>query len=188
MAYKTDKSILRDEILRLATVSTLTAAMIIAPNSITLFNKRVQSYLKKMDENKREREYRDALRQLRQQKLITEDYEFGIRTTKKAEVRLEKRRIKELTLPTRVSWDGRWRMIFFDIPEKHKAQRDAFAAHITALGFKVLQRSVFVYPFDSRKQVEDITNYYSVGKYVSYVEAEYIDNQDALINKLKSVM
>ena len=97
--------------------------------------------------------------------------------------RLASQKFNAIKLPIIENWDGMWRVLFFDIPEKHKSSRDAFAAHIRRLGFKVLQRSVFVYPFDCREEIEAITEHYKVARYVSYIEARYIDNQELLKKK-----
>lgn len=188
MAYRTQKSLLIDEILRLAATTTLTLSVLLAPNTIQFFDKRIQRYFSKLDQAKRQREIQATLRYIRRQKLISEDYEFGLQITKKAKLRLEQRRVYEITLPQHVKWDGMWRIVFFDIPEKHKASRDAFAGHIRRVGFKVLQRSVFVYPFDCRQEVEAITMHYHVSKYVSYIEARYIDNQEQLKKVFNTIM
>lgn len=45
-------------------------------------------------------------------------------------------------------WDGRWRVLVFDVPEKKRRERDVLRAMLRRLGFRYLQRSVWVYPFD----------------------------------------
>src|SRR5688500_8289137 len=44
-------------------------------------------------------------------------------------------------------WDGKWRFLIFDIPEKLKHGRDALRNKIKELGFHELQKSVFVFPY-----------------------------------------
>ncbi len=188
MARNSNRSLLIDEILRIATLTTLTATVLLAPNSVQMFDKRIQSYLSKMDKQKREREIQNTLRYIRQQRLISEDYQHGIIVTKKALKRIKEHKVNYIELPSSEAWDGHWRMVFFDIPEKHKSSRDAFAAKIRGLGFKVIQRSVFVYPFECREQVEVLVSHYKVSKYVSYVEVTYIDNQLQLIKKFKGLI
>jgi DNA-binding transcriptional regulator PaaX len=43
-------------------------------------------------------------------------------------------------------WDGRWRMVLFDIPEKDKRLRDKLRRHLLARHFGYLQNSVWVSP------------------------------------------
>ena len=44
-------------------------------------------------------------------------------------------------------WDGKWRMILFDIPEKKRKYRDYLRELIKFLDFKELQKSVWVSPY-----------------------------------------
>lgn len=43
-------------------------------------------------------------------------------------------------------WDGQWRMIIFDIPEKKRKYRDYLRQILKTLGFKELQKSIWVTP------------------------------------------
>lgn len=45
-------------------------------------------------------------------------------------------------------WDGKWRVVFFDIPEKKREKRDALRRELISLGFGSWQRSAWVIPFD----------------------------------------
>ena len=44
-------------------------------------------------------------------------------------------------------WDKKWRIIFFDIPEKKRRHRDALRTMLRLVGFKEFQKSVWVYPY-----------------------------------------
>lgn len=44
------------------------------------------------------------------------------------------------------SWDGKWRLVLFDIPEKDKRLRDKLRRHLTFGHFGYLQNSVWVSP------------------------------------------
>lgn len=43
-------------------------------------------------------------------------------------------------------WDGRWRIIFFDIPESRRALRDHMRSLLKRLGCREFQRSMWIYP------------------------------------------
>jgi DNA-binding transcriptional regulator PaaX len=51
---------------------------------------------------------------------------------------------KPTTLP---KWDGRWRLVLFDIPETKRSLRDYARAVLKRLGCKEFQRSTWIYPF-----------------------------------------
>ncbi len=64
---------------------------------------------------------------------------------------------KEITKP----WSGYWRMVIYDIPEEKSGLRDKLCYHLDELGFKRLQRSVWLSPFTSSwivKKIEGIIN------------------------------
>jgi len=54
------------------------------------------------------------------------------------------------------SWDGKWRMVIFDIPEEKRAQRDFLRRQLRWLGFKELQKSVWVFPYDIKQELEEV--------------------------------
>lgn len=52
------------------------------------------------------------------------------------------------------NWDGRWRLVMFDIPESKRAVRDQLRRELTKLGLGILQASVWISPNDIKKEVE----------------------------------
>jgi len=49
--------------------------------------------------------------------------------------------------PKKQKWDGQWRMIIFDVPEKKRKYRDYLRQMLKTLGFKELQKSTWVIPY-----------------------------------------
>jgi len=45
-------------------------------------------------------------------------------------------------------WDGKWRVLVFDIPEKKRSLRIRVRRSLQTIGFLRLQDSVWIYPFD----------------------------------------
>lgn len=188
MPRKTDRSVLIDNVLRLAALGGLTVAVLLAPNAVQMFDKPLQKYFKKLDEQDRERELRRALAYMKHYRLITENYEHGLVLTTKAKQRLEKLNFDEISITAPKHWDKMWRIVFFDIPEPQKGNRDAFAAKMRLIGFKVLQRSVFVHPFPCRNEVSRVAEHFRVSRFVSYIETPHIDNEPALIHRFKNLL
>src|SRR3989344_3293588 len=52
-----------------------------------------------------------------------------------------------LEIPIPIKWDGYWRVVVFDIPEKQKSARRAIQRKMAELGFFILLNSVLVLPF-----------------------------------------
>ncbi len=80
-------------------------------------------------------------------------------------------------------WDLLWRIVLFDIPEKHKKFRDIFRSHLKAIGFHELQHSVFVFPFPCEKEILSLVKLYHATPYVRFITAKHIDNESTLKKK-----
>lgn len=74
-------------------------------------------------------------------------------------------------------WDGKWRLVVFDIPEKLRKGRDALREKIKELGFYELQKSVFVFPYECKNEIDFIVEFFELRKYVRTGILESIDNE-----------
>lgn len=176
-----------DNILRFTLTSGTIAAAVVVPNLLIALDKPLDRYFKHLDSKARERELRRVITYMKSRKLLSTSYSHGLQITKKGRQRLNKADFNNLRIKAPKKWDGNWRLVFFDIPESYKLERDAFSGKLKRLGFISLQRSVWIYPFHCRKIIEAAANYYKIDSYITYVETTYIDNQDALIKKFKSL-
>ncbi|MCI0562646.1 MAG: CRISPR-associated endonuclease Cas2 [Nitrososphaera sp.] len=77
-------------------------------------------------------------------------------------------------------WDGKWRMLIFDIPEKRKQLRSHIRSTLHSIGFQRLQDSVWVYPYDCEDAMNILKFEMKVGKEVLYVIADAIENDKQL--------
>jgi len=75
------------------------------------------------------------------------------------------------------TWDKKWRVVIFDIPEDEREARDSLRGHLSRIGFYKLQQSVAVYPFDCRDEIDFLIELHGIRPYVRIMEAGYIDNE-----------
>lgn len=54
---------------------------------------------------------------------------------------------KEYMIPEQAFWDGKWRVLVFDMTEKRRRTRDQLRRLLRGQGFVRLQDSVWVYPY-----------------------------------------
>lgn len=80
-----------------------------------------------------------------------------------------------MRLPRPKHWDGKWRVVLFDIPEDKKRARDALRQKLVHIGFQELQKSVLVYPFPCQNQLDFLIEYFDLRRYVRTLEATNID-------------
>ncbi len=74
--------------------------------------------------------------------------------------------LENIKLDTKKTWDGKWRMIIFDIPEHKKNGRNALRQKLSQLQFYPIQKSVFITPYNCEKEIEFICATFEVRKYV----------------------
>ncbi|MFA5158028.1 MAG: hypothetical protein WC451_02470 [Patescibacteria group bacterium] len=74
--------------------------------------------------------------------------------------------------------DGKWRMVSFDIPETLQVKRNQFRRSIKRIGYKKVQKSLWVCPFVKSDKVELIIRELGINSYVAFllVEKTDIDN------------
>ena len=79
---------------------------------------------------------------------------------------------KSLTQARRKDWDGRWRVVIFDIPEVQRGVRDEFRFELKKLGFGLWQRSVWVSPFDIAAELSQFLEKNRLSEVVQIVVGE----------------
>ena len=70
--------------------------------------------------------------------------------------------------------DGKWIMIIFDIPKYRQKSRNLLRSVLKNLGYKILQHSVWVCPFDVSEKTEKLLQHYQLDQYVKVFLIEEI--------------
>lgn len=76
-----------------------------------------------------------------------------------------------LALKKSKRWDKKWRIVLFDIPEKQRNIRDSLRRKLKMLGFKEFQKSIFIYPFPCKNEINFVINFFNIENNVYYLEA-----------------
>jgi CRISPR-associated endonuclease Cas2 len=92
-------------------------------------------------------------------------------------------KLEDLKINKPKQWDGLWRIVIFDIPEEKKIAREVLRNKLKQLGFVQLQKSVFVFPYDCKKEIEIIKNAYEIWPYTNLIVAHEVDAEDKLKDK-----
>ncbi len=79
-------------------------------------------------------------------------------------------------------WDGRWRIVSFDVFEKRRKIRDRLRETLKRVGFIQLHQSMWVFPYDCEDLVTLLKSELRVGKNVLYIIADRIES-DKLLKK-----
>ncbi|HLB32446.1 MAG TPA: hypothetical protein VJL27_02735 [Patescibacteria group bacterium] len=82
-------------------------------------------------------------------------------------------------------WDGRWRLVAFDIEEKRRSTRDVFRSNLRLLGFKPMQKSLWISPYDVSEEIEELLDLLNLRVNVDYFIADAITNKDKFLELFK---
>ncbi|MEK7060372.1 MAG: CRISPR-associated endonuclease Cas2 [Patescibacteria group bacterium] len=77
-------------------------------------------------------------------------------------------------------WNGRWRVIIFDVPERRRKTRDRLRETMERTGFARLQDSVWVFPYDCEDFIALLKAELKIGAAVLYMVVEHIENDKHL--------
>lgn len=66
-------------------------------------------------------------------------------------------------------WDGYWRIVIFDIPNKLSIMRTALRDLLKGIGFQKLQKSVWIYPYKIPEFLDETLNDNRIKKYVRFL-------------------
>jgi len=116
---------------------------------------------------------------IKQDKHNKQEFKFKVSLTKKGAQEYLKYKIEK---KKKKKWDGKWRIIVFDILEDQKKIRDLLRTKLKWMGFKELQKSVWIFPYDVEKETReilDVCNLHIIGD-VRFLTVEKISDDEDL--------
>lgn len=161
-----------DHIMKGLAVGFITAAVLTSPFGLYVILKGSLNYVFRKEDFDRE------LQRFEKKGFVAvtkTESRYKIRVFKKARERQIKARMKLLQLPVEDKWDGNFRFVVFDIPEETRGKRDGLRKKLKDLGMFNIQRSVLVYPYECRDEVDVITEFFGVKKYTTYAVVSSCD-------------
>lgn len=105
-----------------------------------------------------------------------------VKLSREGKKKLARYKIDLLEIEKPKEWDGKWRIIIFDIPVKKNFAREALRKKMKGLGFYKLQASVFVHPYPCYEVVKFLRDYFDVSDEVEYLEVDKLESQNKLIS------
>ncbi len=109
-------------------------------------------------------------------KIVDHGGEHIVELTKNGRRRIIKYSLDNLSIDKPSAWDGRWRLVLYDVPHRRKQLRDVFRQTLKSLGFYQLQESVWLFPYPCEAQVSFLREFYGVGNEVLYVVATQLED------------
>jgi CRISPR-associated endonuclease Cas2 len=124
-------------------------------------------HMQKADRARRNKYYK-SLKYLDQKKYISIKKKGGNKVAIKLSPAGIKKSVQyefeELELEKPEKWDGKWRIIIFDIKSGEKRKREQIRWKLKKWNFFMLQKSVWVCPYDLFKEAEILRSHFSLSR------------------------
>jgi len=117
------------------------------------------------------REYQSAIYSLKKSGYIKRTNEDQFLITPKAIKKIRMLKVEESDWRQK-EWDGRWRIVVFDIPEPKRRERNILRSLLKRKGFIGLQNSVFVAPYADFDDLNLMRSELGIEKYVNFFVAK----------------
>ena len=120
------------------------------------------------------------LKRLQNQKVIEvvgKDGQELIKLTRKGYTKYLKFTLEQLSLDGK-RWDGKWRIVIYDISKFKKSQTNAFRYILRYINFLPLQKSVYLTPYPCEEQITYLREYFDIGNEVLLIRADKIENEE----------
>ena len=161
--------------------TTLLSTALLAPNAVRLLKHIDPDFAKK-----RRISYRmgQALKRLESRGLVDRkksDKGWNVQLTSRGKIlstRLQAAQTIMIRKPRR--WDGKWRVVIFDIWEKRKGVREKLRVLLVKAGFVRVQDSVWIQPYPCEEFIVFIRNDLRLGSGILYLIAEGIEHDQKL--------
>lgn len=148
----------------------------------------LKAYLKeKLKEPYSQSQMHNSISYLKRKKFIAFEYKenkIKVILTKLGHQHLNKIAFEEIKIQP-VRWDGRWRLLTFDIPEYKKGARQTFRRKIKEISFFHFQRSVFIFPFPCNKEIDEMTKLLEIRPFVHLITCDRFAGDSSLLKKFK---
>jgi len=141
---------------------------IMAPNAFSFFTNIMARRKKQRYENYRRiwQSFHILKKQRALEFLEEKDGYLIYKTTEKGKEKIKKFILNEMVLAKPKKWDGKWRLLIFDIPETRQKARAALRQKLKNLGFYQCQKSAWIYPFPCAEEIEFLKEQLNIKPFV----------------------
>lgn len=132
-------------------------------------------------------QFRNAYKNLQHRKLIEiiqeKNGKTKVQLTNKGQKRIKDFYFENLELPKPKKWDGKWRVLIFDIPTKpqiYNQARNALRNKIKDLGFYQMQKSVWICPYECEDELLFVAEIFQVQKHIEILTVEKLLHEEKI--------
>lgn len=93
--------------------------------------------------------------------------------------------IEQMRIASQKTWDKKWRLVMFDVPEKKVQARRAINLALKKLGCVQYQKSVFITPFPCGKEIDFVGECFGIREHIRIIIATDVEGADVLEKTFK---
>ena len=170
------KSVSREDVQKAILLTLSVGVILTSPVGTRILAQNVLRELKKGGSKElSEESIRKSLYNLQKKKYVQLRYSkdntsVRIGLTSKGKDLLRGYEFKSIKITKPKTWDGKWRIVVFDIPEKSRYARDILRDKIKRMGFFRIQQSVWVHPFPCKEEVRFLAEFLSIESHILVFE------------------
>lgn len=123
---------------------------------------------------------RRNLKRLQEQKIVEivdEDGQEVVKLTQKGRTKYLRFKLEALSLKGK-SWDGKWRLVLYDISKLKKSTQENFRRILKQINFFPLQKSVYLTPYKCDGEIEYLREYFDLSEEVLLLEISKLENEN----------
>lgn len=147
--------------------------------------------LKRRNNRKERKRLYDALRYLRQKKFVDiKETKKGVKITIMTagyKVIKEIEKWEELKIKKPPEWDRKLRFVIFDIPRTKQSARNAFINVLKEWKFFMVQKSVWVFPYDCMNEIAVLRKLLEIEPYVKVLVTDAIEGEYKILKHFKLI-
>jgi len=74
-------------------------------------------------------------------------------------------------------WDGLWRLVSYDVPNKYNKSRDVFRSALERMGFRQIQESLWVHPYECKEEIAAAAKNLRLSPYVIVMTTDKLSRE-----------
>lgn len=98
--------------------------------------------------------------------------------TEKGRKKIFEYALNDLKISKLHKWDGRWRIVLYDISSRKKLITERIRKNLTNLGFIMIQESAYIIPYPCEREIELLKSFYALNQEIKLITACKIEDEE----------
>ena len=166
-------------VLTLVAVAGVIAVAAVAPNVFQILGK--SRRFRSKNHRQRRKQVAKSFYYLKRSGYIEWDQvgkDLMLKLTEKGRDKVDKLNFQTLQINQPKNWDGCWWLVLADVPKDSRRQEDLLRVKLKSMGFCPFHRSVWVYPHNPCIEVEIVSNFYQIERFVTTMRVDKVEKSD----------